>query len=78
MKFETARIHSLGDVFATVAVIVVVGALWSHCRRRRLASRERDARVSSSHGRSFILRHIFLMGWPRALIRYFMTWVENK
>ena len=64
MKFETERIHFLGDVQS-------LPLPWARYER------ERDARVSS-HARSLILRYIFLMGWPRALIRYFMTWVENK
>ena len=29
MKFETARTHFLGDVFATVAVVVFLGTLRS-------------------------------------------------
>ena len=38
MKFEAARIHFLGDVFAAPRSLL-----------SELASRERDARVSSSH-----------------------------
>ena len=68
MKFETARIHFLGDVFATVAVTVVVGARFKGVGRAcRPLTRDRSSCAK-----------YFLRGWPRALIRYLRSWVKNK
>ena len=62
MKFETARIHSLGNVQS-------LPLPWARFEG------EGRACVLLSRAIAHLALHV---GWPRALIRYFMTSVESK